>query len=105
MWHDGTDACLIKLSIHHLTVGFIRQVYFAICGDFAISEVVNHMGKKTVRYKRLYVISNLAISENFLVTQRRILPSTKILLCYIRHLIVSDLVISGFEWTVFVIDI
>ena len=56
--------------------------------------------EKLLRYKRHYVVSDFAISNQLLVTQRRILAGTKNWLHYIRHFVISDFVISDFDWTV-----
>ena len=55
--------------------------------------------ENALRYKRHYVISDFAMSDNFFVTQIRILTGTKNSLRYIKHLVVSDFVISGFDCT------
>ena len=55
------------------------------------------ISKKLLRYKRHYIISDFAIFNWSLVTQRRILAGTENSFRYIRHLVLSDIVISCFD--------
>ena len=88
----------ITTSLHSKRALHCMSLLCYNCNFAIISQVVYHYQPKNCSISGITLyIFEFSVSNNFLVTQRRILPRTKHMLNYIQHFVVPDVVISGFD--------